>query len=71
MMQDDSSILYVYRKYQDERRDKEDYKERLDRLEKRYINLNHAFNLHIDICRTHRDVEDESEWLKGVSNGYN
>ena len=61
MMQDDSSILYVYRKYQDERRDKEDYKERLERLEKRYINLNHAFNLHIDICKA----------TKGVFNDYN
>ena len=43
MMQNDRSILDVYRKYQDERREKEDYKERLERLEHRYINLNHAF----------------------------
>ena len=61
MMQDDSSVLYVYRKYQDERREKEDYKERLERLEKRYLNLSHAFNLHIDICKA----------TNGVSNEYN
>ena len=42
MMQDDSSILYVYRRYQDERREKEDYKERLEQLEKRYLNLSNS-----------------------------
>ena len=61
MMQDDSSILYVYRKYQDELIEKEKYKDKLERLEKRYLNLSHAFNLHIDICKA----------TKGVFNDYN
>ena len=61
MMQDDSSILYVYRKYQDELIEKEKYKDKLERLEKRYLILSHAFNLHIDICKA----------TNGVSNEYN
>ena len=60
-MQNGDSILYVYRKYQDELIEKEKYKDKLERLEKRYLNLSHAFNLHIDICKA----------TKGVFNDYN
>ena len=48
----DTPILFVYREYQKEKEEKEKYKEKLERLEHRYLNLNHAFNLHIDICKS-------------------
>ena len=48
----DTPILFVYREYQKEKEEKEKYKEKLERLEHRYLNLNHAFNLHISICKS-------------------
>ena len=48
----DNPLLILYREYQKEKEEKEKYKEKGERLEHRYLNLNHAFNLHIDICQS-------------------
>ena len=59
------SVLYVYRKYQAEKEEKETYQEKLRMMESRYLSLSRSFNLHLDICRSHSE-----DWRgRKVNNG--
>ena len=56
------ALLLAYRQYETEKEERIKLNEKLELMEHRYLNLTHAFNLHLDICKTHRDMENESEW---------
>ena len=47
--------------------EKEKYKEKLERMESRYLALTRNFNLHLDICRSHNtDWQGRKESNDGV-----
>ena len=46
------SVMFIYRQYEIEKEERIKLNEKLEQMEHRYLNLNHAFNLHIDICRS-------------------
>ena len=60
-------ILFVYRQYQTEKEEKENYRAKLERMERRYLTLTKNFNLHLDICRSHNtDWQGRKESNDGV-----
>ena len=54
MMHDTRSdaVMYIYRQYEIEKGERIKLNEKLEQMEHRYLNLTHAFNLHLDICKT-------------------
>ena len=54
MMYDTRSdaVMYIYRQYEIEKEERIKLEGKLELMEHRYLNLTHAFNLHLDICKT-------------------
>ena len=60
-------INSIIEKYIAEMEEKEKYKEKLERMESRYLALTRNFNLHLDICRSHNtDWQGRKESNDGV-----
>lgn len=53
------NVKWFYDLFQQERKEKEEYKQKLENIENRYLTLTHNFSVHMKICKS-------DDWRGGI-----